>query len=212
MVVVARFLGSLWRSFMRTIFVVLSMMLFACTAGAKNPQVVLDTSLGKIVLELDQDKAPISTKNFLQYVDAGHYNGTVFHRVIADFMIQGGGFTADLKQKPMQPPIKNEADNGLKNLKGTVAMARTGIVDSATAQFFINTVDNGMLDHRSKDQAGYGYAVFGKVVEGMDVVEKIRNVKTQCPSKLRMPCDKPLPPGMADVPETPVVITKASRK
>ena len=170
---------------------------------------VLETTLGKIILELDDAKAPVSTKNFLAYVDSGHYNGTVFHRVIPDFMIQGGGFETDLKQKPVNAPIKNEADNGLKNLRGTVAMARTGVVDSATAQFFINTVDNGMLDHRGNDQAGFGYAVFGKVVEGMDVVDKIRAVKTQCPSKQPSACDKPLPPGMRDVPETAVVITKA---
>ena len=197
---------------MRAHLVILLSLLFACSAVAKNPQVVLETTLGKIVVELDEAKAPISTKNFLQYVDSGQYSGTVFHRVIADFMIQGGGFTADLKQKPVKEPIKNEADNGLKNVRGTVAMARTGVVDSATAQFFINTVDNSMLDHRSNDQGGFGYAVFGKVVEGMDVVEKIRAVKTQCPSKLHMACDKPLPPGMMDVPETPVVINKAYRK
>ncbi len=163
---------------MRTIFVALSTMLFACSAGAKNPQVVLETTLGKIVIELDEQKAPISTKNFLQYVDAGFYNGTIFHRVIPDFMIQGGGFTADLKQKPTQAPIKNEAANGLKNVRGTVAMARTGVVDSATAQFFINTVDNAMLDHRGNDQAGFGYAVFGKVTKGLEVVDAIAGVPT----------------------------------
>src|SRR5512138_2932970 len=125
---------------MRFTFALFFVMLFACSAGAKNPQVVLETTLGKIVIELDQEKAPISTKNFLQYVDQGFYNGTIFHRVIPDFMIQGGGFTPDLKQKPTQAPIKNEAANGLKNTRGTVAMARTGVVDSGTAQFFINTV------------------------------------------------------------------------
>ncbi|MBI5511064.1 MAG: peptidylprolyl isomerase [Deltaproteobacteria bacterium] len=197
---------------MKGTWIVFCALLFSCAAGAKNPQVVLETSLGKIVLELDEAKAPLSVKNFLKYVDDGHYNGTVFHRVIPDFMIQGGGFSADLKQKPTNPPVKNEADNGLKNLRGTVSMARTGVVDSATAQFFINTVDNAMLDHRSKDQGGYGYAVFGKVVEGMDVVDKIRATPTLCPSKVPAPCDKPLPPGMRDVPEPAVVITKASRK
>ncbi len=189
-----------------------TLLLFACTANAKNPQVVLETNQGKIVLELDEAKAPISVKNFLRYVDEGHYVGTMFHRVIPDFMVQGGGFTADFKQKPVHEMIKNEADNGLKNLRGTVAMARTGVVDSATAQFFINTVDNAFLDHRSKDQAGYGYAVFGKVIEGMDVVEKIRMVKTLCPSKSPTPCTAQLPPGMRDVPESAVTIVKAYRK
>jgi len=197
---------------MRTLLIMFSALLFACSAGAKNPRVTLETSLGKIVLELDEAKAPLSVKNFLQYVDSGHYNGTVFHRVIADFMIQGGGFTADLKQKPTQPPVKNEADNGLKNLRGTICMARTGVVDSATSQFFINTVDNAMLDHKSNDASGFGYAVFGKVVEGMEVVDKIRTTPTVCPSKSPAPCDKPLPPGMRDVPDTAVVIVKASRQ
>lgn len=159
--------------------------------------VVLETSQGNIVLELDAEKAPISVKNFLEYVDAGHFDGTIFHRVIPNFMIQGGGFTPDMKQKPTRGPIKNEADNGLKNEAGTIAMARTSVVDSATAQFFINLQSNDFLNHGGRD---YGYAVFGRVVEGMDVVKKIGGVKTGSKG------------GMGDVPVEPVTITKAKRK
>ncbi|MBI3822917.1 MAG: peptidyl-prolyl cis-trans isomerase [Planctomycetes bacterium] len=144
---------------------------------AKNPRVVMETSQGKIVIELDAVKAPISVKNFLQYVDDKHYDGTIFHRVIADFMIQGGGFEPGMKQKKTRDPIKNEGGNGLKNTRGTIAMARTGEPDSATAQFYINTVDNKGLD-RENAADNVGYAVFGKVVEGMDVVDKIRRVDT----------------------------------
>ena len=146
--------------------------------STENPKVRLETSAGDIVIELDAEKAPISTENFLAYVNDGYYSGTVFHRVIKDFMIQGGGMNADLSQKPTKAPIKNEAGNGLRNDRGTVAMARTQIVDSATAQFFINTVDNSFLNHQAPTQQGYGYAVFGKVVEGMDVVDAIRLVET----------------------------------
>ena len=146
--------------------------------STENPKVRLETSAGDIVIELDAEKAPISTENFLAYVNDGYYSGTVFHRVIKDFMIQGGGMNADLSQKPTKAPIKNEAGNGLRNDRGTVAMARTQIVDSATAQFFINTVDNSFLNHQAPTQQGYGYAVFGKVVEGMDVVDAIRVVET----------------------------------
>jgi peptidyl-prolyl cis-trans isomerase B (cyclophilin B) len=142
------------------------------------PQVVLETSEGNITLELDAEKAPITVKNFLDYVEAGHYDGTIFHRVISNFMIQGGGMDAAMKEKKTKSPIKNEADNGLQNLRGTVAMARTGVVDSATAQFFINVKDNSFLNHRDKSSQGYGYAVFGKVIDGMDVVEKIKGVAT----------------------------------
>jgi len=182
---------------------------WSCTSAAKNPRVVFETTQGNVVVELDAHKAPISTQNMLDYVKAGFYDGTVFHRVIPGFMIQGGGFTADLKQKDTRAPIKNEAANGLKNARGTIAMARTGVVDSATSQFFINVVDNTMLDHTSDDPRGFGYAVFGKVVSGMDVVDAIRNVKTMCPSTLRAPCMAPLPPGMRDVPAEPVVIKHA---
>jgi cyclophilin family peptidyl-prolyl cis-trans isomerase len=139
------------------------------------PVVVVKTSKGDIKIELDADKAPITVENFLRYVDEDHYSGTIFHRVISSFMIQGGGFTKDGGRKPTAAPIKNEADNGLKNKRGTIAMARTQDINSATCQFFINVVDNSMLDHSPR---GFGYCVFGKVVEGMDVVDEIRSVKT----------------------------------
>lgn len=168
-------------------------MAVAMTAEAKNPVVVMETNMGNVKLELFEKEAPISVKNFLDYVNSGFFSNTIFHRVIANFMIQGGGFTTDFKQKPTNAPIKNEADNGLKNQRGTLAMARTGIVDSATAQFFINVVNNDFLNHRDKSMQGYGYAVFGKVVEGMDVVDKIAGVKT-------------ITRGFPDVPELQVVI------
>jgi len=144
----------------------------------KNVMVVIKTNKGDITLKLDAEKAPVSVNNFLQYVDDGHYNGTIFHRVIKGFMIQGGGFTEDMKQKSTRAPVKNEAGNGLQNKKGTIAMARTADVDSATSQFFINVVDNAFLDHRSETPQGFGYCVFGEVVDGMDVVDVIRNVPT----------------------------------
>jgi len=140
-----------------------------------NPVVIIKTSKGDIKLELDKENAPITVDNFLAYIEDGFYNGTIFHRVINNFMVQGGGFTPDMQQKPTNAPIKNEADNGLKNERGTIAMARTGVVDSATSQFFINHVDNAFLDHGLRD---YGYAVFGKVVDGMDVVDAIAVVET----------------------------------
>ncbi|QXL83282.1 peptidylprolyl isomerase [Comamonas sp. NLF-1-9] len=151
-----------------------------------HPQVQLNLTLhgadgdkpGVIVLELDDDKAPQSCANFLAYVNKGHYDGTIFHRVIKNFMIQGGGFTSDMQQKPTDAPIKNEAANGLKNDKYTVAMARTGDPHSATAQFFINVVDNDFLNHTAPTGQGWGYAVFGKVVQGQDVVDEIRKVRT----------------------------------
>lgn len=143
---------------------------------AQNPEVVLTTSLGKIKLKLNSDKAPISTENFLKYVEKKHYDGTIFHRVIPTFMIQGGGHLPNMKEKATMKPIVNEAKNGLSNSRGTIAMARTNEVNSATSQFFINVVDNQRLDY--KDDNRYGYAVFGEVVEGMDVVDKIRNSKT----------------------------------
>ncbi len=156
----------------------LSAGLFAATGASAqtSPQVELKTSLGAIVLELDAAKAPKTVANFLQYVNSKHYDGTVFHRVMDGFMIQGGGFTADMQQKPTQPPIPLEARNGLKNDKHTVAMARTGDPNSATAQFFINVANNASLNAPQPD--GHGYAVFGKVVRGADVVDKIRAVPT----------------------------------
>jgi peptidyl-prolyl cis-trans isomerase B (cyclophilin B) len=143
-----------------------------------NPLVKLETSLGEITLELYPEKAPATVANFLAYVKDGFYNGTVFHRVIPTFMIQGGGFDAQMNQKPTKAPIKNEADNGLKNEAYTVAMARTNVPDSATAQFFINAADNQFLNHTAKTPQGWGYAVFGKVVKGQDVVDKIKAVPT----------------------------------
>lgn len=140
-----------------------------------NPMVMLSTSKGDIKIELYKDKAPITVENFLSYVNDKFYDGTIFHRVIPSFMIQAGGFTTDMSQKPTKPPIKNEADNGLRNDRGTIVMARTNIIDSATSQFFINQVTNDFLNHGDRD---FGYAVFGKVVEGMDVVDQISAVKT----------------------------------
>ena len=147
-------------------------------ATKANPIVVMETSLGTIEMELYPDKAPISVANFLSYVKEKFYDGTVFHRVIKGFMIQGGGFTPDMKQKPTDTPIENEAANGLKNDQYTIAMARTGDPHSATAQFFINVVDNGFLNHTAPTPQGWGYAVFGKVVKGQDVVDAIKKVRT----------------------------------
>jgi len=150
----------------------------ASAAGKGNPMVVLSTSMGDIKIELYADKAPITVKNFLDYAKAGYYDGTTFHRVIPNFMIQGGGMTADMQEKKgARPPIKNESDNGLKNETGTLAMARTSVPDSATSQFFINVKDNSFLNRESAPDK-VGYAVFGKVVEGMDVVKKIEQAKT----------------------------------
>jgi len=147
-------------------------------AKTANPQVRMTTSLGVIEIQLDAGKAPKTVANFLGYVDKGFYNGTIFHRVIPGFMIQGGGMSAGMKEKPTGAKIQNEADNGLKNLTGTLAMARTSDPHSASAQFFINTVDNAFLDHRGKNPQGWGYAAFGKVTKGMDVVKKIEAVRT----------------------------------
>ncbi len=137
--------------------------------------VIFSTSMGDITIELLSEEAPVTTKNFLEYVDAGFFDGTIFHRVIPGFVIQGGGFTEDMNQKETRAPIKNEADNGVKNSRGTLSMARTSDINSATSQFFINLKDNAFLDHGSRD---FGYAVFAKVVDGMDVVDKIAGVKT----------------------------------
>ena len=144
----------------------------------KNPVVTMSTNMGDIRIELNSDKAPITTKNFLAYVNDGHFDGLIFHRVIPGFMIQGGGFDSKMSQRPTKSPIKNEAHNGLKNVKGSIAMARTDVVDSATAQFFINVKDNDFLDHKNTSPGGYGYAVFGQVIEGMDIVHTIEKVKT----------------------------------
>ena len=143
-----------------------------------NPVVLMKTSMGEITIELDKEKAPVTVDNFIAYVNDKFYDGTVFHRVIPAFMIQGGGFDKDMTQKKTKAPIKNEAGNGLKNLNGTIAMARTSDPNSATAQFFINTKDNAFLDHRNDTPQGFGYAVFGKVVKGMEVVKKIEQVQT----------------------------------
>jgi len=140
---------------------------------AQGPIVVVKTNKGSFEMELYPDKAPLTVKNFFEYVDGGHYNGTIFHRVIKDFMIQGGGFVPDGQQKPTKPPVKNEAGNGLKNTRGTIAMARTAVVDSATSQFFVNHGDNAFLDFKNETPQGYGYCVFGKVISGMDVVDAI---------------------------------------
>jgi cyclophilin family peptidyl-prolyl cis-trans isomerase len=150
-----------------------------CNLKGTDPvKVKLTTSMGPIVIELDKAKAPVSSENFVKYVQAGHYDGTIFHRVIPDFMIQGGGFTKDMQQKPVNSPIKNEGANGLKNENYTVAMARTGVRDSATSQFFINVKDNEFLNYSGESPQGWGYAVFGKVVEGKETVDKIKKVAT----------------------------------
>ena len=162
-------------------------------------KVLLETSLGNITLELEDKKAPLTVANFLRYVDEKHYNGTIFHRVISGFMIQGGGMDFDLFEMPTHEPVKNEAANGLSNKAGTIAMARTSVVDSATAQFFINTVDNAFLDHRDESVQGFGYAVFGRVTDGMEVVDAISSVKTGRVGP------------MADVPGQPVIIKSIRR-
>jgi len=188
-------------------FLVAVLVLIACgfaygadtVSKGGNPVVLIETSMGDIKVELNREKAPISAKNFLTYVKEGHYDGLIFHRVIRDFMIQGGGFTKEMREKrPVHSPIKNEAGNGLKNDRGTIAMARTGVVDSATAQFFINVVNNDFLNHVDETPRGFGYAVFGKVIEGMDVVDKIRAVPTGRVSSFQ------------DVPQEAVTILRAS--
>ncbi len=163
----------------------------------KNPQVLMETSMGNITIELFKEKAPISVRNFLSYVKEGFYDGLIFHRVIANFMVQGGGMDENMQPKKTKFAIKNEAGNGLSNKRGTLAMARTAVVDSATAQFFINVVDNAFLDHRGKTPDLFGYAVFGQVTEGMDVVDAIRQVKTGSKA------------GQSDVPVEPVFIKSA---
>jgi len=165
------------------------------TLAPKNPQAVIHTSMGDIKLELFADKAPLTVENFIRYANSGFYAGTIFHRVISNFMIQGGGFTADMQQKPTSEAIANEANNGLSNTRGTIAMARTPNPHSATSQFFINVQDNTGLDYTGEDSSrAWGYAVFGTVSDGMDVVDAIRNVETTAK------------PPHADVPKTPVII------
>ena len=161
------------------------------------PQVALDTSMGRIVIELNAAKAPKTVANFIEYVKSGQYDGTIFHRVIDNFMIQGGGFDQNMRQKPTRASIENEADNGLTNDVGTIAMARTSDPHSAGAQFFINVKNNGFLNHSGKTMQGWGYAVFGRVIEGMDVINQMKGVKTGNTG------------GHGDVPSTPIVIEKA---
>jgi peptidyl-prolyl cis-trans isomerase A (cyclophilin A) len=180
---------------MKQLFVLLSAFCLALPAWSANPQVELKTNLGIIVLELDAEKAPKTTENFLQYVKDGHYTGTIFHRVIDNFMIQGGGFEAGMKEKSTRAPIQNEAKNGLRNVTGSIAMARTPNPHSASAQFFINLKDNSFLDYPGQD--GWGYAVFGKVVQGLDVVQKLAKVATGNAG------------GHQNVPTTPIVIESA---
>ena len=187
--------------------ILLAVLMLAIIAGTSmgqesavsNPQVVMETSKGDIVLELYLDKAPLTVKNFLDYIDAGFYSGTVFHRVIPGFMLQGGGFSRDMQKKSTLMSVKNEAFNGLKNDRGTIAMARTQDPHSASSQFFINTVDNAFLNHKSQTTAGWGYAVFGKVIKGMEVVDAISKVQTGTQGRFR------------DVPKTPVEIIKVRR-
>ena len=185
------------KKLLATLLLISGIITSATTAYAANPKVIMTTNVGAITIELDADKAPKSVGNFLNYVQQGYYNGTIFHRVISDFMIQGGGFTPDLQRKPTNAQIKNEANNGLKNLKGTLAMARTSDPHSATAQFFINLKDNDFLNHRAANPRDWGYAVFGKVIKGMNVVEKIRNVQTGSKGPFR-----------SDVPQTDIIIEK----
>ncbi len=178
------------------ISIIILMPMQSIWAGQNDAKVMLQTSLGEIVLSLDAEKAPKTVANFLQYTKEGFYDNTIFHRVIKGFMIQGGGLTLDMTKKKNKSPIANEAMNGLLNKRGTIAMARTGDPHSATAQFFINTENNVSLNHRGKNQRGWGYCVFGKVVGGMDVVDKIAAVSTGFKS------------GRRDVPTTPVVIKR----
>jgi cyclophilin family peptidyl-prolyl cis-trans isomerase len=183
----------------------LAMVAAGGARAAENPIVVIETSMGNIKVELYEDKAPITVKNFLGYVDEKFFDSTIFHRVIGkensgnDFMIQGGGFLADMSQKKTKDPIKNEAGNGVSNKRGTIAMARTGVVDSATAQFFINVGDNDFLNQKDTTTRGFGYCAFGAVIEGMEVVDKIKAVKTGTKA------------GMGDVPVETVTIKSIKR-
>jgi len=185
---------------LRTLLTISVMVLLLTTPVIAETLVVIETNHGDITLTLDESKAPLSVANFLAYAEAGHYQGTIFHRVIKDFMIQGGNFSAEMQPKATQAPIKNEATNGLRNLRGTIAMARTGVVDSATSQFFINLKDNAFLDHRNTSTQGFGYAVFGQVTAGMDVVDKIGASRTHTFQRF------------ADVPVEAVVIQGVRRE
>jgi len=190
---------------LKRLFLIISitgvLMVLATTIQADNtnPKVIMKTSMGDITIELYPDKAPITVKNFFSYADEKFYDGTIFHRVIKEFMIQGGGLTPDFRSKPVKPAIKNEATNGLKNKRGTISMARMPDKDSATCQFFINHVDNTGLDHRDNTPEGYGYAVFGKVIKGMDVVDAIASVITMTRS------------GRANVPREAITIISIRR-
>jgi cyclophilin family peptidyl-prolyl cis-trans isomerase len=187
---------------MRTLLLALAFSLSSLVSAAEtaNPVVVMETNKGTVKIELWEDKAPISVANFLSYVDSGYYDGLIFHRVIPGFMAQGGGFTPDMVQKSTSDQIKNEATAELKNNRGTLAMARTQVVDSATSQFFINLVDNDFLNHTDESARGFGYAVFAEVVEGMDVVDLIAEVETGSSGMYQ------------DVPKEPIIITSISRE
>jgi peptidyl-prolyl cis-trans isomerase B (cyclophilin B) len=189
-----------WRTIFSVVAFFLALSMGEAAALSDKPEVTIETSKGTIVLELYPDEAPKTVANFLSYARWGHYDGTIFHRVIPNFMIQGGGFTADLKQKTTEMPIENEADNGLMNNRGTVAMARTPDPHSASDQFFINTKNNTFLNHKGKTPEGWGYTVFGKVTKGMDVVDAISKVKTGTRG------------SMENVPIEPAVITKVTVK
>ncbi len=184
----------------KQIFLIVFILLFTITSNiqAETTMVKMDTNQGTIMLELDADNAPNTVANFLTYAKEGFFDGTIFHRVISNFMVQGGGFTEDMNQKTVRDPIKNEANNGLKNDNGTIAMARTGDPHSATAQFFINVKDNDFLNFSSETAQGWGYAVFGKVTEGMDIVEKIKATETTTKGPYQ------------DVPVEPIIIEKVS--
>jgi cyclophilin family peptidyl-prolyl cis-trans isomerase len=187
----------LYRAVLFAAFVAVAGLAIGPAAAAEGTKVRLTTSMGVIDIALDDKRAPGTVGNFVGYVQRGHYDGTIFHRVIRGFMIQGGGFTPEMKRKENRAPIRNEADNGLRNRTGTIAMARTSRPHSATAQFFINTVDNANLDHRSKDARGWGYTVFGRVVKGMEVVRRIEDSPTGSAGR------------MGNVPLKPIVIQKA---
>ena len=176
------------------------LLMLAINVFAQPPHITMTTNLGTIEIELDDQRAPISSANFVKQVELGHYNGTIFHRVISNFMIQGGGYDADLKRREAGDSIDNEADNGLKNLRGTIAMARTQDPHSAQAQFFINVVDNDFLNHSGKTLRGWGYAVFGRVVEGMDVVDRIKALAVTSRGQLQ------------NLPAKPAIIIKAEVK
>jgi len=179
-------------------FALFSLMCLQLNSAYANPKVLMETSKGDLTIELYENEAPRTVKNFLSYASEGFYNNLIFHRVIKDFMIQGGGMDSEMRQKDPKPPIKNEARRGLGNNRGTIAMARTNVIDSATAQFFINVKDNDFLNHTDKTARGFGYAVFGEVIKGMDVVDSIARVKTGIFN------------GFRDVPKEPILIKNVS--